>query len=213
MDKILCLGKNFPDHAQELGEAQPAFPVVFSKFPSVLQRSEGFEGKLVLELGLQQEVHHECEIVLEIGSSIRNLPAEQAWSAIKAISVGLDLTDRPLQAELKKAGQPWTLAKNFPGSAVVGPLMPVQPGDADTLLNQVFSLSIDGMVRQQARLNDALFGPGPALAYLSRRFQLLPGDLVFMGTPVGVGQLLPGQRLELRYGDIHYGLTVTSKDS
>lgn len=209
MDKILCLGKNFPDHAAELGEAQPAFPVVFSKFPSVLLRAEGTSGELALDEDRQREVHHECEIVIEVGKRCRDIDAREAWSAVRAVSVGLDLTDRPLQSELKKAGHPWTLAKNFPGSAVVGPFLPVQTADQNQLLSQEFSLSIDGVLRQKARLADAFFGPAAALAYLSQRFELLPGDLIYMGTPVGVGRLLPGQRLDLRFGDLHYALTVT----
>lgn len=208
MDKILCLGKNFPDHAAELGEAQPAFPVVFSKFPSVLLRAEGTHEKLTLNENRQREVHYECEIVLEVGRHCRDIDASDAWSAVRGISVGLDLTDRPLQSELKKAGQPWTIAKNFPGSAVVGPFLPIPSTDQNTLLEQEFNLRIDGVIRQSARLKDAIYGPAATLTYLSQRFELLPGDLIYMGTPVGVGRLIPGQRLDLQFGELHYALTV-----
>ncbi len=200
MDKILCLGKNFPLHAEELGEKQPPFPVIFAKFPSVLFEVEPYTGQRVVLSSKPQEIHHELEVVLRISRSGSDIAEREALHFIDAVTVGLDLTDRPLQEVLKKKGHPWTLAKNFSNAAIVGPFVPIN--EFKDFQDESFSLEIDGALKQRAKLSEAFFGPAQAISYLSKHFELLEGDLVFMGTPTGVGPLKREQSVCLKYGPI-----------
>lgn len=200
MDKILCLGKNFPLHAEELGEKQPPFPIIFGKFPSVLLEVGPYTPQQVALSNKPQEIHHELEVVLRVSRSGSDIAERDALHFIDAVSVGLDLTDRPLQETLKKKGHPWTLAKNFSNAAIVGPFVPIN--EFADFQEEVFSLEIDGVVKQKAKLSEAFFGPAQAVSYLSKHLGLLQGDLIFMGTPTGVGPLKREQRISLKYGPI-----------
>lgn len=207
MDKILCLGKNFPLHAAELGESQPAFPVVFNKFPSTLLALGPYREQRVALCPRALEIHHEVEVVLQLGRGGRDIPETEACHHIDAVSVGLDLTDRPLQEQLKRQGHPWTIAKNFKNASIVGPFVPI--GEFPDYLTTPFSLEIDGSLRQHGLLKDAFYGPAQAIAYLSRRFELYAGDLIFMGTPTGVGKLDAGSSVRLAYGPLDLSFETT----
>jgi 2-keto-4-pentenoate hydratase/2-oxohepta-3-ene-1,7-dioic acid hydratase in catechol pathway len=202
MDKILCLGKNFPQHAAELGETQPNFPVIFGKFPSVLLELGPYSDQEVQLCPKALEIHHELEVVFRVSRGGHEIPESLAMDHIDAVSVGLDLTDRPLQEQLKRQGHPWTIAKNFRNAAIVGPFVPL--GEFPEHLTTPFSLEVDGQLRQNATLKDAFFGPSQAIAYLSRRFALAKGDLIYMGTPTGVAKLDAGSAVRLTYGPIDY---------
>ena len=208
MDKILCLGKNFPLHAAELGESQPPFPVVFSKFPSVLVELGPYSDQKVALCSRALEIHHELEVVLRLGRGGYEIPEAEALHHLEAVSIGLDLTDRPLQEQLKRNGHPWTIAKNFRNAAIVGPFVPV--GEFPDFLTTPFLLEVDGNLKQRGVLSEAFYGPAQAIAYLSRRFSLDAGDLVFMGTPTGVGKLGGGSLLRLSYGPLDLTFETTS---
>jgi 2-keto-4-pentenoate hydratase/2-oxohepta-3-ene-1,7-dioic acid hydratase in catechol pathway len=200
MDKILCLGKNFPLHAEELGENQPIFPVVFSKFPSLLVELGPYSNQSIDLCPVAKEIHHELEVVVKLASGGYGIAEEDAAHHIEAISVGLDLTDRPLQEQLKKQGHPWTIAKNFRNAAIVCPFVPI--GEFRDYETTPFSLEIDGKLAQEATLAEAFFGPTKAISYLSHRFPLVAGDLIYMGTPKGVGRLEPDRIIRLCFGPI-----------
>ncbi|MBP7148944.1 MAG: fumarylacetoacetate hydrolase family protein [Acidobacteria bacterium] len=164
-------------------------PVVFLKPPSCLLPGGGTvpwpEGS--------REVHHEVELVLLLGSGGTFLDLGQADGAIAAVAVGLDLTARDLQATAKAKGQPWARSKGFPGAGPVSEFvgrsaLGVAWADID------LRLEVDGAVRQQAHGREMILDPPAVVARLSRWFSLAPGDLIFTGTPAGVGPLAPGSR-------------------
>ena len=189
--RIFCIGRNYAEHAKEMGNALPPEPVVFMK-PATSLVGEGAKLALPRERG---SVHHEMELVLAVGSEARDLAPAGATGILAGVALGLDLTLRDEQARLKQAGAPWELAKAFDGSAVVGRFMPVplkfDPQAVDMLC------TVNGQVRQAGNTRDMLFPLPAILTFLSSRWRLLPGDLVYTGTPAGVGPLRPGDRVEI----------------
>ena len=183
MPSIYCLGRTYAAHAKEMGSSPDADgePVVFLKPWSALLKPPG---PIRLPAGAG-EIHHEAELVVRIGRG----------GAPDAAALGLDLTDRTRQAAAKKAGLPWTTAKGFRGSAPLGPFVPLSA--LPPLDRLRFTLSIGGAVRQRGDTS-LLLRPVPAfLAALDRWFGLAEGDLVFTGTPEGVGPIAPGDTLDL----------------
>lgn len=176
MDKIICVGKNYLDHAKELGDAVPEKPVLFLKPPSVLLSAKNWGDTVECKFPTGRgELHHECEIVLRVNQKLE----------FDAVTLGLDMTLRELQAKLKKNGHPWEAAKVFQDSAVVGPWLPL-PQFSD-YLSMPFSLSLNGKTRQQGEGRQMLYAPKNLLPYIAEHFPLRAGDLVFTGTPAGVG--------------------------
>lgn len=189
MDKIICLGKNYLDHAAELGDAIPEKPVLFLKPPSSAIWVKEVGDLVQVELPRNRgAVHHECEIVLLMG----------AHRKIKAVTLGLDLTLRDVQTELKKKGHPWEIGKVFKNAAVIGPWINLQ--EYPQYLTEVFSFSLEGKVRQKSTGAQMTFSPDENIAYLSEFFEPLEGDVVFTGTPAGVGAVSSGERGELHWG-------------
>jgi 2-keto-4-pentenoate hydratase/2-oxohepta-3-ene-1,7-dioic acid hydratase in catechol pathway len=199
MDKIVCVGKNYLDHAQELGDAVPEKPVLFIKPPSVLRTARRPAERLLLRLPPGGgEVHYECEIVVRLKQDCFRISADDAEDAIDAVTLGLDMTLREVQARLKQQGHPWELGKTFLDSAVVGPWIPLK--DLPRYLDEPFSFAIDGVVRQQGVGNQMRMKPHECIAYASEHFPLRAGDLIFTGTPAGVGPVLRGQLAEISWG-------------
>lgn len=205
MDKIICLGKNYLEHAKELGDAVPEKPVLFLKPPSVLlsAMNQGETLKAKLPMG-QGQVHHECEIVVSLKFGGQKMSAMEARNAVDAVSVGLDMTLRDLQGKLKKAGHPWTTAKVFPYSAIVGPFVLVE--EFTEYEKEFFSLTVGGKEVQRGNAEQMLLSISEAIAYASQFFPLCEGDLVFTGTPKGVGPVQQGDVAQLRYGPISYSV-------
>ena len=139
-------------------------------------------------------VHHEAEVVLLVGRECGELDPANATSALAGVTLGLDLTLRDEQERLKRAGQPWELAKAFDASAPIGEFVPLPGPDLATL---AFECRVGGALRQKGNTADMLFGVGALLAFLSRRWRLLPGDLIYTGTPAGVGPLNAGDEVAL----------------
>ena len=200
MDKIVCVGKNYLDHIKELGGPIPEKPVLFIKPPSVLRaaRVKGDRVALRLPPGFT-EAHYECEIVVRIGRDGYQMTVDEAEDAIASVTLGLDMTLRDLQTKLKQQGHPWEAAKTFLDSAVVGPW--VQIKDFPKYLDEPFSLSVDGEVKQQGLGSQMTLKPEECVAYASQHFPLRSGDLIFTGTPAGVGPVRVGQVAELTWGD------------
>jgi len=200
--KILAVGRNYADHNAEMGNAPSVPPVLFLKPPSALVHDRG---SVTLPTGLGS-VHHEVELVVVIGRSGRAIPEETALDHVLGYAVGLDLTLRDLQSEAKKKGEPWDLAKGFDGSAPVSNVvLREHAGDLATL---ALTLDVNGVRRQEGSLTAMLHGVAPLVAYASRWITLERGDLLFTGTPSGVGPLLPGDTVVGRLSDL-VSVTVT----
>ncbi len=187
--KIVCVGRNYAEHARELGNEVPKSPVLFLKPPSSL---------IALEHGIDWnrdlgECHFECELSIQIGHTLKTATQEQAKAAIAGVTLGLDLTLRDLQNQLKDKGQPWERAKAFDGACVLGQWL--APDMLDDLSNSTFHLSVNGAVRQQGNTADMLFGVVDLLVDISKVFTLQAGDVVMTGTPAGVAALASGDQL------------------
>lgn len=192
--RIYCIGRNYADHAREMGH-DPAreAPFFFSKPADALV----LEGADTPYPPATADLHHEIELVAAIGRGGRDFAsAGEALGHVWFYAAGLDLTRRDLQAEAKTAGRPWDMAKGFDASAPLGLLAPVaETGHPET---GAVTLRVNGELRQSGDLGEMIWSVGEALALLSRLVMLAPGDLVFTGTPSGVGALARGDRLEGR---------------
>ncbi len=195
--KIVCVGRNYADHARELGNEVPSQPLLFMKGANALR---SLHEPLVLPEG-QGEVHHEVEMVVMIGKRLRGeTDLETIRYSIAAYGIGLDLTLRDVQSRLKEKGQPWERAKAFDGAAPVSGF--VDARGISVRQNLEVSLEINGETRQHGHTGQMLFPTFELLADINRVFTLEPGDLVFTGTPAGVGPLVSGDRFTARLGNI-----------
>lgn len=199
--KIICIGRNYAEHAAELNNPVPERPVVFMKPASSMLVNE----KPFYYPDFTKDLHHECEVVLKICKNGKAVQPEFAHTYYNEIGLGIDFTARDLQSELKKKGQPWELAKSFDNSAVVGKFISLDKvrqtgGDIE------FFLRKNGEEVQRGHTRDLLFPFDELIVFLSRYFKLLQGDLIFTGTPAGVGPVRIGDLLE------GYVLTKTGKE-
>lgn len=189
--KIICIGRNYGEHAKELGAAVPEEPVFFLK-PTTACLFPGQPIKLNPMLG---EIHHELELVVMVDSYAKDVPEPMALGLVASFTLGLDLTARTLQNELKAKGLPWEKAKAFDGSAVLGEVELPMTASTD-LQGFAIELKKNGETVQRGSTRDMLFPVGRIIAYVSRFITLEPGDLIFTGTPAGVGPIAPGDVLE-----------------
>ena len=184
--KIVCVGRNYAEHAKELGNEVPDKPVVFLKPASAII----FSGDEIKYPPFSEEMHHEVELVLLIRSKIKNVTIEEAENAIGGYCVGLDMTLRDVQSKLKSKGHPWTIAKCFDTSAVLSEV--VLKDDYNLTLDEEISLTVNDEERQRDKLNKMVFKPAELVQYLSSLMTLDEGDLIFTGTPKGVGKVNNG---------------------
>lgn len=189
--RVFCIGRNYAEHVKEMGAPKPSEPVMFMK-PATSLVLEG--QPLVLPQG-EGSVHHEMELVVAIGREGRDIAREETLDYIAGVTLGIDLTLRDLQSKLKQAGQPWERAKSFDGSAPVGKFT-AWSGQTD-IQNIEMRCTVNGVLRQQGNTRDMLFPVAEIIAFLSRHWRLLPGDLIFTGTPAGVGPLVAGDRITI----------------
>ena len=195
--RIYCVGRNFADHAREMGAAAPAsraergVPTFFLK-PS---DSIVIDGEVRYPRGTS-DLHHEVELVVALGSDAPRggLVAEEAMSLVYGFAVGLDLTRRDLQAAAKAKSLPWDTGKSFEHAAPISAIVPA--GEVGDVYTRTLTLRVNGTVRQQGSLSDLIWNIDDILHELSKLYDLRAGDLVFMGTPAGVGPLLPGDAFE-----------------
>lgn len=201
--RIYCVGRNFADHAREMGAAAPASkaergtPVFFMKPADAIV----IDGVVPYPPGTN-ELHHEVELVVALGRDAADgvLDPSDAPSLVFAYGIGLDLTRRDLQAAAKAKGLPWDTGKSFDHSAPVGTLLPV--GEAGDIAQAGISLQVNDETRQQGQLQDLIWSVADILHELSKLYALRAGDLVFMGTPAGVGPLQPGDAFHATLGDL-----------
>lgn len=187
--KIVCVGRNYIEHAQELGNEVPEKPVIFLKPSSALI----FSGNEIVYPEFSSEMHHEVELVLLIGRKIKNADPVEVEKAITGYGVGLDMTLRDIQNELKKKGHPWTIAKCFDTSAVVSDF--IHKENYGLTLDEEISLTVNREVKQKDKLNKMIFNPVQLVEYISSLMTLEEGDLVFTGTPKGVSKVNKGDKL------------------
>lgn len=187
--KIVCVGRNYAEHAAELGNPVPQRPLLFIKPASA---ATDF-GPFVLIPEGRGSVHHELEIAVLIGRELRSASPEEAVDAVAGVGLALDLTLRDLQDELKRAGHPWEIAKAFDGACPLSPFVPFDPAKA--LAGMRLRLSVNGKRRQFGSSAEMITPIVELICHASRQFSLWPGDVLLTGTPKGVGPLLPGDRL------------------
>lgn len=189
--RIFCIGRNYAEHVRELSNVIPERPVIFMKPASSLVRP----GQAIHYPAHGAELHHEVEVVVQIGKQGKPRNLEESHSFVSGLALGLDLTLRDLQRELKQKGLPWEAAKAFDQSAPLGDLVRYD-GSLDLTAIQ-FSCTVNGEMRQQGNTKDMIFSVETLIVELSRIWALRPGDLVFTGTPAGVGPLLLGDHVEV----------------
>ena len=191
--KIFCVGRNYAEHAKELGNALPEAPVIFMK-PDTALLAPGAKFEYP---SFTSDLHYEIELVLRIGKTAKNIAAANALSCVDAITVGIDFTARDVQAGLKSKGLPWEKAKAWDNSAIIGDWKPFN-ADAGEIL---FSFTKNGQKVQSGTTQDMIYSFETLLEHISGYFTLSPGDLVYTGTPAGVGPCLPGDTLAGFLGD------------
>ncbi|MBA4493843.1 fumarylacetoacetate hydrolase family protein [Paenactinomyces guangxiensis] len=191
---IYCVGRNYRMHAEELGNDVPQSPMIFSKPTHALVEAKGQEILLPADRG---EVHYEAEWVVHISKPYQ--PGMKVEELVDRMALGIDFTLRDVQSQLKKKGHPWLLAKGFPNSAVITAFREF-PG-IDVCKTIDFSLVKNGEQVQRGKISDMLFDLETIISFCSSHFGLGKGDIIFTGTPAGVGAVADGDQLQLRWGD------------
>ena len=191
--RIYCVGRNYEEHAKEMGFTGREPPFFFLKpADSLVVVEEGQTGQMPYP-SLTQNLHHEIELVVAIGKGGRNIQAADAAQHIYGYAVGLDMTRRDLQNDMKKQGRPWCIGKAFDHSAPIGPITPTaQAGD----VNQAeISLQVNGADRQRSSVAKLIWNVAETIEHLSAAWELQPGDLIYTGTPEGVAAVVAGDIL------------------
>ena len=191
VNRIYCVGRNYADHAREMGHDPDREPPFFFMKPA---NSIVTDGKDMQYPNLSNDVHHEIEMVVAIGKGGANISADKALEHVYGYGVGLDMTRRDLQGEAKKMGRPWDTGKAFDQSAPCAALTPATQFGHPT--KGTVKLLVNGEVRQEGDLNQLIWNVPDTIAYLSTLFTLEPGDLIMSGTPAGVGPVKKGDVLE-----------------
>ncbi len=187
--RIYCVGRNYAEHAREMGSDGREPPFFFQKPADAILRG----GSALPYPPLTQDLHHEVELVAAIKIGGRNIEQASAHQHVFGLAVGIDFTRRDLQAVAKKNGRPWEIGKAFDHSAAIAPLTPL---DAEGLPTAgAISLSVNGAERQRGDIADMVWGLAEVIATLSTHYTLAPGDLIYTGTPAGVGPVVVGDQV------------------
>lgn len=206
--RIYCVGRNYVDHIREMKEADERDPPFFFQKPAdaLVQ-----DGATIAYPMMTDDFHHEIELVVALGGGGRAVPVESANQLILGYAVGLDMTRRDRQREARQRGLPWEMGKSFDQSAPCGPIHPVSTvGHID---KGAITLRVNGVERQRGDLSQLIWSVPEVISNLSRHYALKAGDLIFTGTPAGVGPVKPGDRLEgaiAGLGTLH--LTIGGKE-
>jgi fumarylpyruvate hydrolase len=192
--RVYCVGRNYVEHAQEMGFTGREPPFFFLKpGDTVVTVPDGTVGSITYPT-LTSNFHHEVELVVAIGEGGSSIASADAVKHIYGYAIGLDMTRRDLQGDMKKQGRPWCIGKAFDESAPMGPIHPrARTGE---LLNGAITLQVNGQVRQSGDLNQLIWSVNETIEHLSRAWTLQPGDLIFTGTPAGVGAVVRGDRMD-----------------
>ena len=191
--RIYCVGRNYEEHAKEMGFTGREPPFFFLKpADALVVVPTGQTGNLPYP-SLTSNLHHEIELVVAIGKGGKNIKAADAAQHIYGYAVGLDMTRRDLQNEMKKQGRPWCIGKAFDHSAPIGPITPLaQAGDVN---NTEISLQVNDSDRQRSNVNKLIWNVAETIEHLSAAWELQPGDLIYTGTPEGVAAVVKGDTL------------------
>jgi fumarylpyruvate hydrolase len=194
--RIYCVGRNYVEHAVEMGHTGREPPFFFIKpADAALPVPQGQTGEMAYP-SLTHDLHHEIELVVALGRGGRDIAAADAAAHIWGYAVGLDMTRRDLQADMKKQGRPWCIGKAFEQSAPIGPIHPI--ASTGPLLKGAITLSVNGEPRQKGDLSQLIWSVNEIIAHLSAAWLLQPGDLIYTGTPAGVGAVQRGDVMEGR---------------
>jgi 2-keto-4-pentenoate hydratase/2-oxohepta-3-ene-1,7-dioic acid hydratase in catechol pathway len=186
--KIFCVGRNYSEHAKELNNEIPEAPVIFMKPPTAILKGKDF---YIPEFS--SDIHYECELVFRVCKNGKHIEPQFAGKYIDAVTVGIDFTARDVQANQKKKGLPWEIAKAFDNSAVVGEFMPISElPDNQSVKFNMHKNATDVQIGDSAMM---IYPIAELVAYLSKFFTLQQGDLIFTGTPAGVGPVAIGDVL------------------
>lgn len=189
VNSIFCIGRNYAEHAKELQNEVPEKPLVFLKPVSSIIH----DGESIVLPSQSREVHHEVELVAAIGKDGKNIPEDKALEYVAGYGIGIDVTARDLQQEAKKRSHPWTVSKGFDTFAPISTFVPAttirDPQDLE------LKIEVNNRVRQQGSTADMIFPVANLIAYLSTIFTLMPGDLIFTGTPEGVSAINRGDKI------------------
>ena len=198
---IYCVGRNYAEHAKEMGgDATKEPPFFFTKAAdSIVPVVPPEVGRIRYPLATSN-FHHEMELVVAIGKAGTNVAVENANDYVFGYAVGLDMTRRDLQNEMREKKRPWDIGKSFAQAAPIAPLHPV--AQTGLLSRGAITLDVNGVRRQTGDLSEMIWDVPHTLAFLSRYYELMPGDLVFSGTPSGVGAVVKGDRLEGRIEEL-----------
>lgn len=191
--RIYCVGRNYVEHAKEMGFSGREAPFFFLKpADAIVPVEQGATGEMPYP-SMTNDLHHEIELVVAIGKGGKNISAADAAQHIWGYAVGLDMTRRDLQGEAKKAGRPWCTGKGFDFSAPIGPIRPVS--ETGILSQAAIELKVNGAERQKSDIDKLIWNVDETIEHLSKYFELQPGDLIFTGTPEGVAAVKQGDEL------------------
>jgi fumarylpyruvate hydrolase len=207
--RIFCIGRNYAAHAREMGkdpDREP--PFFFAKFPdTVVPR-----GGAIPYPPQTSNYHYEAELVVAIGKEGAAITKAEALELVFGYAVGLDMTRRDLQLEARDKGRPWDTGKNFDFSAPIGPIRPVETGGHVSAGR--IGLTVNGVTKQEGDIADMIWDCAETIAYISRFDRLMPGDLIYTGTPAGVGPVLPGDVIEVSIAGLEpLKVTIGTMDS
>jgi fumarylpyruvate hydrolase len=188
--RIYCVGRNYEDHAKEMGYTGREPPFFFLKPADALVNVAPGETGEISYPSLTTNFHHEVELVIAIGHGGKNIPATRALEHVWGYALGLDMTRRDLQTEMKKAGRPWCIGKGFDESAPMGPI--VRAADVPHIAQAELSLTVNGEPRQKSNVAKLIWNIAEIIEHLSTAWTLQSGDLIFTGTPEGVGAVKSG---------------------
>jgi fumarylpyruvate hydrolase len=189
--RVFCVGRNYAAHAREMGgDPNREAPFFFTKPADAVVPAEG----MIPYPPATDDLHHEIELVVALRAGGADIPADEALAKVWGYGVGIDLTRRDLQAAAKEAGRPWDMAKGFDASAPCTPLRPVSSFGHPSE-DACIRMTVNGEVRQDGSLSEMIWPIDDIISHLSRLVTLAPGDLIFTGTPAGVGVLKPGDRV------------------
>ena len=191
--RIYCVGRNYEEHAKEMGFTGREPPFFFLKPADAIVAVEAGTTGSIPYPSLTKNLHHEIELVVAIGTGGKNILAANAHKHIYGYAVGLDMTRRDLQGEMKKAGRPWCIGKGYDHSAPIGPITPMaQAGDVN---NAELYVQVDGKDRQRSNVSKLIWNVAETIEHLSAAWELIPGDLIYTGTPEGVAAVVSGDTM------------------
>ena len=193
VNRVYCVGRNYEEHAKEMGFTGREPPFFFLKPANAVVAVDAGQTGSIPYPSLTKNLHHEIELVVAIGTGGKNIKAADAQKHIYGYAVGLDMTRRDLQGEMKKQGRPWCIGKAYDHSAPIGPITPAaQAGD---VVNAEIYLQVGGQDRQRSHVSKLIWNIGETIEHLSAAWELRPADLIYTGTPAGVAAVVSGDTM------------------